>query len=86
MVARYVERNALRANLVDRAEEWRLGSLFRWLSNPEPDPRLLSAWPHARLPNWVNRVNEPLTDKELQAVRWSSHLGRGLVPEDEWST
>ena len=30
-VARYVERNALRANLVPRAEEWRWGSLHRWL-------------------------------------------------------
>ena len=29
-VARYVERNALRANLVRRAELWRWGSLFRW--------------------------------------------------------
>jgi putative transposase len=28
-VGRYVERNALRANLV-RAEQWRWGSLFRW--------------------------------------------------------
>ena len=29
-VCRYVERNALRANLVRRAEEWRWGSLHRW--------------------------------------------------------
>src|SRR5260370_24593826 len=28
-VMRYVERNALRANLVGRAEEWRWGSLWR---------------------------------------------------------
>ena len=75
VVARYVERNALRANLVDRAEQWRWGSLYRWLTTPEPDPRLLSAWPLARLPNWVNRVNEPLTEKELEAVRWSVKRG-----------
>jgi hypothetical protein len=30
-LARYVERNALRANLVHRAEQWRWGSLYRWL-------------------------------------------------------
>ena len=29
-VCRYVERNALRANLVQRAEDWRWGSLHRW--------------------------------------------------------
>ncbi len=28
-VLRYVERNALRANLVDRAEDWEYGSLWR---------------------------------------------------------
>ena len=31
-VSRYVERNALRANLVKRAEDWRWGSLHRWYS------------------------------------------------------
>ena len=31
-VRRYVERNALRANLVKRAEAWRLSSLYRWYS------------------------------------------------------
>ena len=29
-VCRYVERNALRANLVTRAEDWRWNSLYRW--------------------------------------------------------
>ena len=61
----------MRANLVDRAEDWRWGSLFRWLSQPEPDPKLLTAWPIARLPNWAKRVNEPLSEKESDAVRCS---------------
>jgi len=74
-VARYVERNALRANLVKRAEDWRWGSLFRWLAQPEPDPRILSAWPIARLPHWIKRVNEPQGEKELKAVRWSIKRG-----------
>jgi putative transposase len=30
-VCRYVERNARRADLVERAEHWRWGSLWRWL-------------------------------------------------------
>ena len=30
-LARYVERNAVRASLVRRAEQWRWGSLHRWL-------------------------------------------------------
>lgn len=31
VVCRYVERKALRAELVARAEDWRWGSLWRWL-------------------------------------------------------
>lgn len=74
-VCRYVERNALRANLASRAEDWRWGSLWRWSQTTEPDPRLLSAWPLARLPNWVAKVNEPLTVSELDAVRRSVQRG-----------
>jgi len=74
-VARYVERNALRAGIVQRAEDWRWGSLWRWLQEPEPEPRLLSSWPIARLPGWVDRVNEALTDDELESVRRSARRG-----------
>jgi len=41
VVCRYVERNALRAGLVERAEQWRWGSLWRWVRRPEPQPPLL---------------------------------------------
>ena len=81
VVCRYVERNALRAKLVDRAEKWRWGSLWRWLQKPEPAPKLLSAWPIPRHPNWVERVNAPLTDKELEAVRRCAHRGQPFGDE-----
>ncbi len=68
-VCRYVERNALRAGLVQRAEDWRWSSLWRWLQAVEPEPALLSPWPIPRLPHWVAKVNQPLTDSELAAVR-----------------
>ena len=80
-VCRYVERNALRAGLVGRAEEWRRGSLWRWLQRPEPEPKLLSRWPISRLPNWVDRVNEPLTDNELKAIRNCVQRGSPLGDE-----
>jgi len=38
VVCRYVERNALRAGLVARVEDWRWGSLWRWLRKTEPEP------------------------------------------------
>ncbi len=72
---RYVERNALRAELVQRAEAWRWGSLWRWRQKAEPAPRLLSPWPVPRSPNWVERVNEPLTKGELDAIRRSAQRG-----------
>jgi putative transposase len=83
VVSRYVERNALRAGLVGRAEEWRWGSLWRWLQKPEPKPNLLSRWPLPRLANWVDRVNEPLSEKELEAVRRCAQRGCPLG-EESW--
>jgi putative transposase len=78
VVCRYVEQNALRARLVERAELWRFGSLWRWLQKPEPIPKLLSRWPIPRLPSWVDRVNEPLPPQELDAVRHSVQRGSPL--------
>jgi len=83
VVCRYVERNALRAGLVDQAEQWRWGSLWRWLQQPEPAPKLLAPWPLPRLPHWKARVNERLTKQELDAVRISAQRGKPLGA-DNW--
>ena len=74
-VCRYVERNARRAELVQRAEEWRWGSLWRWLKPKEPTPELLSPWPIPRSPNWLGRVNEPLSEGELATIRNAAQRG-----------
>ena len=81
VVCRYVERNALRADLVKRAEDWRWGSLWHWLQEPEPEPRLLSSWPLPRLPGWTARVNERLSKRELDAVRLSVQRGKPMGDE-----
>jgi putative transposase len=80
LVCRYVERNPLRAGLVRKAEDWQHGSLWRWLQKPEPKPRLLWPWPVARTPNWIERVNQPLSEKELAAVRSCVQRGRPFGP------
>ena len=67
--ARYVERNALRANLAPRAENWRWGSLYRWQRGSADDRRLLAPWPMPRPANWLEHVNAPQTDAELAALR-----------------
>ena len=84
-VARYIERNAQRANLVKRAEQWRWGSLYRWLRASAEDGRLLAPWPLPRQPSWVDHVNEPLTEAELLAVRRSVDRGQPFGGES-WCT
>ncbi|MBM4091361.1 MAG: hypothetical protein FJ276_18345 [Planctomycetes bacterium] len=78
VVCRCVERIALHAGLVSRAEDWRRGSLWRRLQSLEPEPKRLSPWSIPRLPNWVDRVNTSLTDAEFVAVRQSVQRGRPL--------
>jgi putative transposase len=66
-VMRYVERNALRAALVDRAEDWEWGSL-RWRSSPRAPVRIDEA--PVPLPSyWRHLVNEPQTAAELSEIR-----------------
>jgi putative transposase len=73
---RYVERNALRAGLTGRAEDWRWGSLWRSLSlDDAPEPRL-SRWPIARPADWTLRVNIPITRAEEEAVQRSMRTGQ----------
>lgn len=73
-VCRYVERNALRAGLVKRAEAWRWGSLCR-ATDASGEPKL-SAWPLPRPRNWVRMVNQPQTAAELAALRECVQRGR----------
>jgi len=83
IVARYVERNALRAKLVDRAEAWQWSSLWRRV---QADPKLtawLSDWPVDLPRNWVAHVNKPETATELDALRTSAQRGRPFG-SDAW--
>lgn len=75
IVARYVERNARRAALVRRAENWRWSSLFRWQRGLAEDQALLAPWPAPRKPNWLEFVNAPHNAAELEAIRRSLRRG-----------
>lgn len=70
-VARYVERNALRANLVERAEDWPWSSLIVGSSQVLK----LSDWPIQRPDGWLELVNRPETYSELVALRKSVFKG-----------
>ena len=77
MVLRYVDRNALRAKLVKRAEEWRWGGLWH-VHRKTPPPWLspTAQWPMPRPRDWLQRVNTPQTPAEEAAVGISIRRGR----------
>ena len=73
-VVRYVERNALRANLVARAESWPWSSLGCHVRADSPR-EVLADWPLPRPANWTELVNEPQTESELAALRHAVNRG-----------
>jgi putative transposase len=79
-VCRYVERNPVRAGLVERAEDWRWSSL-----KPQDDerPKWLAPWPMQRPPNWRSLVNIPQTEAELAAFRQAMRKGAPFG-DDDW--
>jgi putative transposase len=75
-VCRYVERNALRAGLVTRAEDWRWGSLWRSHNSDAAEMPRLSPWPITKPADWTLRVNMPMTSAEEQAVQQRIQRGQ----------
>ena len=68
-VARYVERNALLADLVPSAEAWRWSSLWRRVHGSAEQRALLSRWPVPQPRNWKSLVNQPQHEGEVEAIR-----------------
>lgn len=85
-VVRYVERNPLRANLVNSAEAWRWSSLGQ-ASFPLRIP--LSDWPTGNptvmhRSKWIDWVNAPQTMAEIESVRCCSQRG-SPYGDDKWA-
>jgi len=78
-VVRYVERNAARANLVESAEAWRWGSLWRRTQHVRSP--LLATWPLPEPAQWRQLVNRPQTEAELEAVRRCVRRGKPFGAE-----
>jgi putative transposase len=69
-VCRYVERNPVRAGLVERAEQWRGSSAGTRGSVP------VHTWPMERPADWLDWVNEGEPTEQLSAVRKSVTKGQ----------
>ena len=81
-VLRYVERNALTARLVTRAQEWEWGSLYWRLRGSAPIPVAPSPTP---LPgDWTSYVNLPQTSAELAAIRTAAER-QAPFGDETWS-
>ncbi len=80
-LCRYVEANALRAGLVERAEEWPWSGLWRRAQKAPKIALPLAAWPVERSRNWVARVNRGLNDEQLGVVRTCVERGRPFGSE-----
>jgi putative transposase len=74
-VARYIERNALRAKLVRRAEQWPWSGVGQCLL-PVGLRVPLSNWPIKRRPDWLEWLNAPQTAAEEAAINQSIREGR----------
>jgi len=83
-VVRYVERNALRANLAPLAQLWRWSSLGRAAREDLRFP-LLAGWPLPRPAGWLENVNRPQSEAELLAVRRCVHRSSPLG-DPQWIT
>jgi putative transposase len=75
-LARYVERNPVRAGLVDRAENWNWSSA--WHVFNLCDQGRLDGWPLTRPVNWFDLVNEPQHQIDLSKVREAITRSRPL--------
>ena len=74
MLLRYIEANPLRATMVDRAQDWRFGSLVA--TSTSKGRRLLDEGPLNRPRRWLGHVNEPIDRPELAAIRQCVVRGR----------
>jgi putative transposase len=71
ILLRYVERNAKRAKLVTKAENWRWSSVWYRNNIANPKDKFLSSWPIEIPKNYFNYLNEAQTNEELDNIRRS---------------
>jgi putative transposase len=92
-VARYIERNPLRAKMVDDARAWQWSSLWRRCQGDPALRAILSDWPVEIPRDWASWVQQPQTEAELrgrflgatdrQKVRFGVHVPRPRSPPQE---
>ena len=75
-LVRYVERNAKKANLIKKAEDWQWSSAWRREQGMVKQKLILSPWPVARPRDYLEILNEPLLQVEEEAMEKAEQRGR----------
>ena len=74
-LVRYVERNAKKANLVKKAENWKWSSAWRREYGTTEQKKMLAEWPVDMPRNYLQALNEPQTEEEEQALDRATEKG-----------
>jgi putative transposase len=75
-VVRYVERNAKRAALVKKAEDWRWSSVNVRLYGDEDQKAMLSPWPVAEPKDYLTWLNHSQPKEEIENIRYAIKRSR----------
>ncbi len=75
-LVRYVERNAKRAALVRRAEEWPWSSAYLRRRGSDKQKKLLSPWPMPEPHNYLEWLNQSQGKEEIENIRYAIQRGR----------
>jgi putative transposase len=82
-LVRYVERNAKRAALVAKAEDWPWSSAHVRLQGSEEQKRMLSPWPMGEPRDYLKWLNQSQGQEEIENIRYAIKRGQPYGSE-EW--
>ena len=75
-LVRYVERNAKRAALVKKAEDWPWASVYARLYGNEKQKKMLSPWPMGEPRHYVEWLNASQGKEEIENIRYAIKKSR----------
>ena len=82
-LVRYVERNAKRAGLVEKAEQWPWSSVHVRVYGNAEQKKLLTPWPVPEPPDYLKWLNQAQGKKEVETIRQAIQRSRPYGSE-QW--
>ena len=80
-LARYVERNAKRAAMVGKAEEWPWSSAYLRVHGTKDQQKLLSPWPVEEPTDYLTWLNRSGPKEEIENIRYTIQRSRPFGSE-----